>query len=104
MLTDVPHAAVMAAWDRAMFGVMPSLWPEPFGATVAEAMNRGKPVIGTTLGGHVDMIGDDGRDAGPAGRRRRAGRRDGELIGDPERRERYGRAAASAPRTLRRPR
>ncbi len=49
----------MAAWDRAMFGVMPSLWPEPFGATVAEGMNRGKPVIGTTLGGHVDMIGED---------------------------------------------
>ena len=36
VLTDVPHKAVMAAWDRAMFGVMPSLWPEPFGATVAE--------------------------------------------------------------------
>ena len=34
VLTDVPHQVVMAAWERAMFGVMPSLWPEPFGATV----------------------------------------------------------------------
>ena len=85
VLTDVPHAAVMAAWDRAMFGVMPSLWPEPFGATVAEAMNRGRPVIGTTLGGHVDMIGDTAGHARPAGRRRRAGGGDGEADRRPER-------------------
>ena len=56
VLTDVPHQVVMAAWDRAMFGVMPSLWPEPLGATVAEGMSRGKPVIGTKPGGHTDML------------------------------------------------
>ncbi len=101
VLTDVPHRAVMAAWDRAMFGVMPSLWPEPFGATVAEAMNRGKPVIGTTLGGHVDMIGEDEAGLlvpqGDVGALERAMR---ELIGDPERRERYGRAASEKARTF----
>ncbi len=58
VLTDVPNAAVMAAWDKAMFGVMPSLWPEPLGATVAEGMSRGRPVIGTQLGGHADMLTD----------------------------------------------
>jgi glycosyltransferase involved in cell wall biosynthesis len=59
VLADMPHEAVMAAWERAMFGVMPSLWPEPLGATVAEAMSRGRPVVGTRLGGHADMIDEE---------------------------------------------
>jgi glycosyltransferase involved in cell wall biosynthesis len=93
VLTDVPHQAVMAAWDRALFGVMPSLWPEPFGATVAEAMNRGRPVIGTTLGGHVDMIGDSAGLLVPQGDVGALAEAMEELIRDPERREEYGRAA-----------
>jgi glycosyltransferase involved in cell wall biosynthesis len=56
VLTDFPHDAVLRAWDRSLFGVMPSLWPEPFGTVVFEAMSRGKPVIGTAPGGHADMI------------------------------------------------
>jgi glycosyltransferase involved in cell wall biosynthesis len=56
VLADVPHRAVMAAWDRAAFGVVPSLWPEPLGSVVYEGMSRGKAVIGTTPGGHTDMI------------------------------------------------
>jgi glycosyltransferase involved in cell wall biosynthesis len=50
------NATVLAAWDRSLFGVMPSLWPEPFGSVIHEAMSRGKAVIGTTPGGHEDMI------------------------------------------------
>ena len=57
-LTEYPHEAVMAAWDRALFGVMPSLGPEPFGSVVHEGMSRGKPIIGTNHGGHTDMIID----------------------------------------------
>lgn len=93
VLTDVPHAAVMAAWDRALFGVMPSLWPEPFGSTVAEGMIRGKPVIGTTLGGHVDMIGTDAGMLVPQGDVAALEQAMAALIADPERRERYGLAA-----------
>lgn len=93
VLTDVPHQAVMAAWDRALFGVMPSLWPEPFGATVAEAMNRGRPVIGTKLGGHVDMIGDTAGLLVPQGDAGALAEAMEELIRDPARREAYGRAA-----------
>ncbi|HET9591880.1 MAG TPA: glycosyltransferase family 4 protein, partial [Solirubrobacterales bacterium] len=96
-----PHKAVMAAWDRAMFGVMPSLWPEPFGATVAEAMNRGKPVIGTTLGGHVDMVGEN--EAGILVPQGDVGALEGamkELIGDAEQRERFGKAASEKARTF----
>jgi glycosyltransferase involved in cell wall biosynthesis len=59
-LTAVPHATVMAMWERALFGVFPSKWPEPLATVVHEAMSRGRPVIGTTPGGHEDMI-DDGQ-------------------------------------------
>jgi glycosyltransferase involved in cell wall biosynthesis len=98
VLVDVPHAAVMAAWDRAMFGVMPSLWPEPFGSTVAEGMIRGKPVIGTTLGGHVDMIGDDAGMLVPQGDVGALEAAMRTLIADPERRDRYGQAASARAR------
>lgn len=56
VLHDLPQAEVMAAWDRAIFGVAPSILHEPLGNVVHEAMSRGKPVIGTTPGGHGDMI------------------------------------------------
>lgn len=58
VLTDFPYEAVLRAWDRAMFGVLPSLLGEPFGTVVCEAMSRGKTVIGTMPGGHTDMIRD----------------------------------------------
>lgn len=100
VLTDVPHKAVMAAWDRAMFGVMPSLWPEPFGATVAEGMNRGKPVIGTTLGGHVDMIGKDAGLLVPQGDVGALAGAMRELIENPARRGEFGRAASERARSF----
>ena len=56
VLTDFPHAAVMEAWGRCLFGVLPSLWAEPFGTVVCEAMSRGRPVIATRPGGHTDMV------------------------------------------------
>jgi glycosyltransferase involved in cell wall biosynthesis len=56
VLHDVPHPTVMAMWDRALFGVFPSIWPEPLATVVHEAMSRGRPVIGTTPGGYEDMI------------------------------------------------
>ncbi len=58
VLQNFPHSCVMAAWERCLFGVVPSLWPEPLGAVVFEAMSRGKAVIGTKPGGHEEMIID----------------------------------------------
>jgi glycosyltransferase involved in cell wall biosynthesis/GT2 family glycosyltransferase len=60
VLTYLPHEAVMALWDRALFGISPSIAPEAFPTVVHEAMSRGKPVIGSRLGGYLDMI-EDGR-------------------------------------------
>jgi glycosyltransferase involved in cell wall biosynthesis len=58
VIESLPHAAVMAAWDRALFGVFPSRGPEPYGGVVAEAMSRGRAAIGTTPGGHSELIED----------------------------------------------
>jgi glycosyltransferase involved in cell wall biosynthesis len=101
VLTDVPNAAVMASWDRAMFGVMPSLWPEPLGATVAEGMSRGRPVIGTRLGGHADMLTDSAGTLVPQGDVEALRQAMERLIADPGLREEMGRAASERARSFR---
>lgn len=58
VLNDFPHAAVLRAWDRCLFGVIPSRLPEPFGMVLVEAMHSGKPVITTVPGGHGDVVVD----------------------------------------------
>jgi glycosyltransferase involved in cell wall biosynthesis len=58
VIREAPHADVLAAWDRCLFGVTPSIWPDPLPGVVREAMSRGKPVIGSAVGGIVDMIED----------------------------------------------
>ena len=98
VLTDVPHEAVMAAWDRAMFGVMPSLWPEPLGSTVVEGMLRGRPVIGTSIGGHTDMLDERTGVLVPQGDVAALREAMEDLIGDPERRDALGAAAAERAR------
>jgi glycosyltransferase involved in cell wall biosynthesis len=59
VITDVPHATVMAIWERALFGVLPTKAPEALGNVVHEAMSKGRAMIGTRPGGQEDMI-DDG--------------------------------------------
>jgi glycosyltransferase involved in cell wall biosynthesis len=56
VITNAPQPAVLRAWERSLFGVFPSLFSEPFGTVVAEAMSRGRPVIGTGPSGHDDII------------------------------------------------
>lgn len=95
VLTDFPREAVMAACERCLFGVMPSLLPEPFGTVVCEVMSRGKPVIGTEPGGHTDMIieGETGLLV-PRGDIQALATAMQTLIADSELRDRFGRAAA----------
>jgi glycosyltransferase involved in cell wall biosynthesis len=100
ILTDVPHQVVMEAWDRALLGVMPSLWPEPLGATVAEAMSRGRAVIGTNVGGHADMLDETTGILVPPGDVDALAEAMTDLIEDPERRGSLGRAAAEAARAF----
>jgi len=94
VLTDFPHEAVMAAWERCLFGVLPSLLPEPFGTVVCEAMSRERPVIATKPGGHTDMV-VDGETGLLVPRGDVQALADGMrvLISDAELRERLGKAA-----------
>lgn len=93
VLYNVPHPVVMAAWERCLFGVAPSVWPDPLPGVVREAMSKGKAVIGTAVGGIVDMIA--GGETGllvPPGDVDALAEAMRKLIEDPEMRERLGRA------------
>lgn len=70
-LDEMPHAAVMAAWQRATLAIVPSVFPDPCPTVAIEAMAAGVPVVGSRLGGLTDMVVDgqtgalvDGGDAG----------------------------------------
>ncbi len=53
-----PNDAVAAAWRRSTIAVVPSIWAEPFGLVVIEAMTAGTPVIGARVGGIPEIIED----------------------------------------------
>ena len=54
-----PHAAIMHAWRRSLFGVLPSTGPEACATVIVEAMASGKTVVASDIGGMPDLV-DDG--------------------------------------------
>jgi len=56
----VAHQELMRLYDWCDVVVVPTITPEPFGRVAAEAMSRGRAVIGTATGGLTEII-DDGR-------------------------------------------
>jgi glycosyltransferase involved in cell wall biosynthesis len=58
VLKNWPHHAVMQAWRRSLFAVVPSVWPDAHPTVVLEAMATGRPVIGSRIGGIPEMIID----------------------------------------------
>jgi glycosyltransferase involved in cell wall biosynthesis len=57
--TGVSHEQVMEAWRHAGIGLVPSLWPEPFGLVAVEALRSGVPVVASRIGALPDIV-DDG--------------------------------------------
>jgi glycosyltransferase involved in cell wall biosynthesis len=57
-LNSWPHEAVMEAWRRCSVAVAPSVWPEPFGVVVLEAMICARPVIASRAGGLAEIVVD----------------------------------------------
>jgi glycosyltransferase involved in cell wall biosynthesis len=55
---NLPHPMVMSAWKHCLFGVAPSIIPETFGNTVAEAMSQGKAVVASRIGSLEDLVAD----------------------------------------------
>ena len=93
-LGPTSHATVMAAWDRALLGVVPSVGAETFGNVATEAMSRGRAVVASRLGGLVDIIVDG--DSGllvPPGDPSALATAIQHLVDDPAERDRLGAAA-----------
>lgn len=83
----------VAGWIRSADLVVCAPWYEPFGIVPLEAMACGVPVVGTAVGGLTDTVAD-GRTGllVPPRHPDRLAAAIGELLADPERRARFGRA------------
>lgn len=97
ILEKWPHSSVMKAWQGSLFSLAPSVWPDPCPTVVMEAMATGRPVIGTALGGMLDIIKDGATGflvaPGEVGALRAAMQR---LLDDATLREKMSKAAAVA--------
>jgi glycosyltransferase involved in cell wall biosynthesis len=94
VLKNWPHEAVMQAWSRSLFGLVPSTWSDPCPTTALEAMATSRPLIASRIGGLTAMVdeGVTGLLVSPADEEalRHAMAR---LLADPALRERMGEAA-----------
>ncbi len=58
VLTNWPNGAVIAAWRRSLMAIVPSVWSEPCGTVLLEAMASGKSIIASRIGGNPEIIAD----------------------------------------------
>ena len=96
-----PHGAVIEAWRRCTFGVLPSTGLEACATVVMEANALGRPMIVTRVGGLPEIV-DDGQSGllvapGDVGDLAAAMQR---LIDDHELRERMSAASVTKATTL----
>jgi glycosyltransferase involved in cell wall biosynthesis len=94
LMDSWPHAAVMEAFRRSSLALFPSVWLEPFGIVVIEAMSMGRPVITSRIAGPAEIVvhGENGLlvPPGDAAALKQVIQR---LLDDSELRERMGQGA-----------
>jgi glycosyltransferase involved in cell wall biosynthesis len=56
VLRDWPHDAVMQAWQRSLFGLIPSIWSDPCPTVAMEGMSTGRALIASRIGGLTDLV------------------------------------------------
>ncbi|WP_170207828.1 glycosyltransferase [Rarobacter incanus] len=56
-LGQIDHQQVTRELSHADCAVVPSLWPEPFGRVVIEALGEGTPVVVSSIGGLAELAG-----------------------------------------------
>lgn len=59
LIGNVDNELVPHLYERSLFGVVPSVWQEPFGIVTIEAMTAGRAVIVSDTGGLGELV-DDG--------------------------------------------
>ena len=83
-LGPVPNTVVQELWAQATVGVVPSLWPEPFGLVAIEAMTAGCPLVASDIGGLQDILANGGGRLFPPGDSAALAEILSDLLGDPE--------------------
>jgi glycogen synthase len=95
----VSQDELISYYDRSHIMLVPSLWQEPFGLVIAEAMARGLPVIASHVGGPAEILTHqvDGLLVEPGDEQILAAAIR-QLIEDPGRRKQLGQAARTTVR------
>lgn len=57
-LGTLPNTAIMAIWQRAILGIIPSIWADPCPTVAMEAMAAGVPLVVSRIGGLIDIVAD----------------------------------------------
>ena len=99
-LGPVPHEEVLAAWDRAMLAIVPSVLPEAFGLVALEAMRAGRPVVASRAGGLAEVVDERSGLLVPPGDPIALAGALSALLADPGRRATLGAGAAERARAF----
>ncbi len=89
-LGPVPNTIVQELWGLATVGVVPSVWPEPFGLVAIEAMAAGCALVASDIAGLSEVLADGGGRLFPPGDAVALAKTIADLLADPDGRRALG--------------